>query len=168
MPAERLMPLLQDVLVAERRTLETFTTACMIIVSPDRRSAQVWLAGHHVPIALDPAPALLPSTGRGPALGLLPHATWEPLHLELGEAWRLLIFTDGLFEGRVGRGSQRLGKEGLVDLLAASPVLHDTATLLDDVLAKAVALNGDQLSDDVAIVALEYPREAGTQVEPPR
>jgi serine phosphatase RsbU (regulator of sigma subunit) len=156
-PPEQLLPVLQDVLVAERRTPETFTTVSMLVVAPDRRSVELWLAGHHVPIMLEPEPHLLPSTGRGAALGLLPQPTWAPLLLEVGDAWRLLMFTDGLFEGRIGAGPQRLGKEGLLDLVQHSPALSDLSALLDDVIGRVHELNGGPLSDDVAVVALQWP-----------
>lgn len=156
-PAEHLLPVLQDVLIAERRTPETFTTVSMLVVAPDRSSVELWLAGHHVPIVLDPVPHLTSSTGRGPALGLLPQAAWAPLRLDVGDAWRLLVFTDGLFEGRVGAGPGRLGKEGLLELVQDSPSLSDVSGLLDDVLATVHDLNGGPLSDDVAVVALQWP-----------
>lgn len=158
-PTDQLLGVLQDVLVAERRSFEIFTTVCMVSVAPDRRTAELWLAGHHVPIGLDPAPYLLPPTGRGPALGLLPHATWGGLTLELPSPWRLVMFTDGLFEGRVGAGPARLGKEGLLDLVARSPHFGDVPALLDGLLVAVRDLNGGPLPDDVAVVVLEY---AGT------
>ncbi|MFC5997289.1 PP2C family protein-serine/threonine phosphatase [Quadrisphaera sp. GCM10027208] len=160
-PAERLLPILQDVLVAERRTAETFTTVCMLVVSPDRRRLEIWLAGHHVPYALHPQAELLPSDGRGPALGLLPGASWAPAHVDLPESWRVMAFTDGLFEGRVGDGARRLGKEGLLELVQASEHLDDVSALLDDLLRQVVDLNGGPLSDDVAVVVVGYPAMTG-------
>ena len=154
MPTERLLPVLQDVLIAERRTPETFTTACMLVVPPERDVMDIWLAGHHVPFALDPVPYLLPSTSRGPAMGLLPTPRWAPDRVELGERWRVMAFTDGLFEGRIGQGSVRLGKEGLLDLLAARVDWADSAALVDAVVADVVKLNGGPLSDDVAVVVV--------------
>jgi large subunit ribosomal protein L1 len=53
------------------------------------------------------------------------------------------------------------GKTARVLVFAGSPSLHDIPALLDDVLAKVHDLNGGPLSDDVAIVALEYPGPAG-------
>jgi serine phosphatase RsbU (regulator of sigma subunit) len=159
---ERLMPLLQDVLVAERRLPEVFTTACMVVVAPARDVADVWLAGHHAPILLDPRPHQLPATGRGPALGLLPHASWSPHRLPLGEHWRLVLFTDGWIEGRVGDGPRRLGVPGLIELAADSPMLADLPHLLDDLLARVHELNGGALSDDVAVVALQFPARDGS------
>lgn len=160
MPTEQVLPVLQDVLVAERRTAETFTTACMLTVPPGRREALLWLAGHHVPFGLDPEPHLLPATTRGPALGLLPQPAWAPLRLELPESWRIMVFTDGLFEGRVGDGPRRLGKEGLLEMVRESPAVGDSPALIDDVLQQVIALNGGPLTDDVAVVTVGYPATA--------
>jgi len=55
----------------------------------------------------------------GPALGL--HADDWPQHeIELPAGHGLLLLTDGLFEGYSGRGSERLGEDGLL-ALARSP-----------------------------------------------
>jgi serine phosphatase RsbU (regulator of sigma subunit) len=155
-PPERLLPVLQDVLAGERRAPEIFTTACMVVVPPSRKCADVWLAGHHAPILLDPEPHQLPSAGRGPALGLLPHGTWTGQRLDLGPSWRLVLYTDGWIEGRVDGGPRRLGIPGLLDLAAVSPALPSTPDLLDDLLRSVHDLNGGPLSDDVAVVALEW------------
>jgi serine phosphatase RsbU (regulator of sigma subunit) len=158
-PADRLMPVLQDVLIAERRAPETFTTACMLVVSPDRDSVEVWLAGHHAPVLLDPDPRQLPATGRGPALGLLPHGRWVGHRVELDASWRLVAFTDGWIEGRVGDGPARLGVPGLLQMAAVSKVRDDLPELLDDLLLRAQELNAGPLSDDVAVVALQWPAD---------
>jgi serine phosphatase RsbU (regulator of sigma subunit) len=154
---DRLLPVLQDVLIGERRAPEVFTTACMVVIPPSHDHADVWLAGHHAPILLDPQPHQLPSTGRGPALGLLPHGSWTGQRVELGPTWRLVLYTDGWIEGRVDGGPRRLGIPGLLDLAAASPALPSTPDLLDDLLRSVHDLNGGALTDDVAVVALECP-----------
>jgi serine phosphatase RsbU (regulator of sigma subunit) len=79
----------------------------------------------------------------------------------------LLLYTDGLIEGRIGKGSERLGSEGLMDLIRATLRAGgngETGTagaLADDVLLDRViehvrALNGRDLDDDLAILALAY------------
>ncbi|MFP5335646.1 MAG: PP2C family protein-serine/threonine phosphatase [Actinomycetes bacterium] len=153
-PVDRLMPLLQDVLVAERRTSETFTTACMVVLPPERGTAELWLAGHHAPLLLDGEPRQLTAERRGPALGLLPHGTWGPQTVPLPPGWRLVLFTDGWIEGRTGVGHARLGVPGLLELAAAGEATT-TPGLLDELLARVIELNGGPLSDDVAVVALE-------------
>ncbi|MCW2545771.1 MAG: putative Sensory transduction histidine kinase, partial [Mycobacterium sp.] len=52
--SERVLAILEDILVRERRTDEIFATVCQLVVHADRRSAGLWLAGHPVPILLDP------------------------------------------------------------------------------------------------------------------
>jgi serine phosphatase RsbU (regulator of sigma subunit) len=161
-PVERLLPVVEDVLVHERRSDEVFTTACMVAVAPDRRSAQLWSGGHPAPFLLGPRPLHLLPDEQGPALGLLPGGSWEPTHVDLPPAWRLLLFTDGLVEGHTGEGAERLGTEGLTPLLAdtwgvptgdvAAPATD--AERLDLLLAEVTGLNRGPLSDDVAVLVV--------------
>ncbi len=45
----------------------------------------------------------------GPALGL--HGSdWAPQQVELPDGKGLVLLTDGLFEGHIGRGNERLGR----------------------------------------------------------
>ena len=69
----------------------------------------------------------------------------------------LVLFTDGLFEGRVGPGSQRLGEEGLLVMARDLDMLPPSGfvdTLLDTTEAAAAPYGG--LADDVAIVHLGW------------
>jgi len=81
----------------------------------------------------------------------------------------VLLYTDGLIEGRIGKGSERLGSEGLMELIGeamrAAPEGNgeaDAATgpvggpLLDRVIAQVRELNGKDLDDDLAVLALGY------------
>ena len=83
--------------------------------------------------------------------------------MELGDRWSLLLYTDGLIEGRISRGSYRLGAEGLMDLvrdaLGAPP--FDLGRVSDDALLGRLIdqvrnLNGGDLNDDIAILALGF------------
>ncbi|GAA3051181.1 fused response regulator/phosphatase [Streptomyces olivoverticillatus] len=117
---DELLSTLQQVLEHERADEEIFATLCTVDISPDGDRAGMCLAGHPAPLLLRPgqAPGLLPQEGGGPALGLLPGARW-PLHqVELGDVWSLMMYTDGLIEGRVGAGTRRLGQEGMIELIA--------------------------------------------------
>ena len=42
----RLLPVLEEVLVRERRSEEIFATLCMVVIEPHRRAATLFLAGH--------------------------------------------------------------------------------------------------------------------------
>ncbi|MFH9353473.1 PP2C family protein-serine/threonine phosphatase [Kitasatospora sp. NPDC017646] len=170
---ETLLTTLQHVLEHERRSDEIFATLCMLVIEPGAavgdldppgtgERARLYLAGHPAPLLLgrDHPPVTLPSELAGPALGLLPchdgQAAWPAHEVELQPGWRLLLYTDGLIEGRVGAGSRRLGQDGLADLVAD----HQSAgltrgRLIDSAIAEVEELNGGALTDDVAVLLLE-------------
>jgi serine phosphatase RsbU (regulator of sigma subunit) len=79
--------------------------------------------------------------------------------VRLDGSWSVLLFTDGLIEGRIGQGSERLGSEGLMDLIRdalGSRVRLADDQLLDQVIDWVRELNGGELDDDLAILALGY------------
>ncbi|MCX4748224.1 SpoIIE family protein phosphatase [Kitasatospora sp. NBC_01287] len=129
---------------------------------PEVEYAQLYLAGHPAPLLLsaDRRPAVVPFDQAGPALGLLPcddtDASWPPHHLELRPGWSLMLYTDGLIEGRVGAGSRRLGQDGLLNLIGDHQANGLTrGRLVDSALAEVEDLNGGALTDDVAVLLLE-------------
>ncbi|BAJ29269.1 MULTISPECIES: PP2C family protein-serine/threonine phosphatase [Kitasatospora] len=164
---QHLLTTLQHVLEHERRSDEIFATLCMVVLdAPDAQggpeSAELYLAGHPAPLLLAPdgPPVLLPLDQAGPALGLLPcdatHTAWPALRIDLSAGWRLLMYTDGLVEGKVGAGSPRLGQEGLIELIADHQAAGLTrGRLVDSAIAEVEELNGGALTDDVAVLLLE-------------
>ncbi|SFF68694.1 Serine phosphatase RsbU, regulator of sigma subunit [Actinacidiphila alni] len=158
---DTLLRTLQQVLEHERSDEEIFATLCTIDIAPDARSADLHLAGHPAPLLATPgsAPDVLPYTEGGPALGLLPDARWQRIPVRLRGEWSLMLYTDGLIEGRIGQGTQRLGQDGMVAM--AARLLAEGLRgeeLLDAALAEARGLNGGELTDDVAVVLLERPK----------
>lgn len=154
---EALLSTLQEVLEHERDDDEIFATLCTADIAPDGRSAGLFLAGHPAPLLARPGqpPTLLPYEDGGPALGLLPGARWPCRTVELGAEWSLLMYTDGLIEGHVGTGSDRLGEEGMVELigsLLAAGLCGEK--LLDTAVRQVRELNGGELTDDVAVLLL--------------
>ena len=149
--------LLEQVLVAERDGDHVFTTLTHLVFPPDRRRVTVLRAGH---------PGLLVRTGAkidlvvcegGPALGLFPGLSWETEELDLPAGASLVLFTDGLFEGRTGPGSERLGEDGLLDIarrLAGLPSAGFVDTLIDQ--AEQTARDYGGLDDDVAVIHLRW------------
>jgi serine phosphatase RsbU (regulator of sigma subunit) len=75
----------------------------------------------------------------------------------------VLIYTDGLIEGRVGRGPERLGSEGLIKLIekeraqapaGETPDRQANEQLIDAVITMARELNGGDLEDDLAVLVV--------------
>ncbi|MFK4543853.1 serine phosphatase RsbU (regulator of sigma subunit) [Streptomyces tendae] len=155
---DQLLGTLQQVLEHERSDDEIFATLCAVDISPDGRRAGLCLAGHPSPLLSRPGePArLLPYDNNGPALGLLPGARWPRMQVELGAEWSLMLYTDGLIEGHVGEGRERLGQDGMVEMvrrqlaegLAGEELLRATVNEVRE-------LNGGELADDLAVVLLD-------------
>jgi serine phosphatase RsbU (regulator of sigma subunit) len=155
---EALLRILQQVLEHERDDEEIFATLCVLDIAPGLGAAELHLAGHPAPLLAGPGrvPALLPYEAGGPALGLLPDASWTRIPVELDGDWSLMLYTDGLVEGRIGEGTQRLGQDGMVRIAARQLAAGLSGEeLLDAVVTQARELNGGELTDDVAVVLLE-------------
>ncbi|MQY04887.1 PP2C family protein-serine/threonine phosphatase [Actinomadura macrotermitis] len=152
----RLLETLDTVLHHERWSEEIFTTLCMFELPPDRRSARVWRAGHPRPLLFDrDGVTAIPDDACGPALGLLPGLEWPATDLELGDDWALMLYTDGLIEGQIGEGNERLDLSGLLVLAKEAWQRGEHgAPLVDGLMAEAERLNGDVLSDDLAVLLL--------------
>ncbi|MDX3116219.1 fused response regulator/phosphatase [Streptomyces scabiei] len=155
---DQLLNTLQQVLEHERDDDEIFATLCTVDIAPDGRRAGLCLAGHPAPLIARPdRPArLLPHDNNGPALGLLPGARWPRTQVELGAEWSLMMYTDGLIEGRIGEGRERLGQDGMVEMIRRqlSEGLSGEA-LLQAAVNEVRELNGGELTDDVAVVLLD-------------
>ncbi|MFF2023996.1 PP2C family protein-serine/threonine phosphatase [Streptomyces sp. NPDC058171] len=159
---DELLSTLQQVLEHERADEEIFATLCTVDIAPDGRHAGLCLAGHPAPLVVRPGrlAELLPYESGGPALGLLPRARWPRRQVDLGGTWSLMLYTDGLIEGRIGSGTQRLGQDGMVELVRRQ--LADGRRgeeLLEATVNEVRDLNGGDLTDDVAVVLLD--REPG-------
>ncbi|MFF6997411.1 PP2C family protein-serine/threonine phosphatase [Streptomyces sp. NPDC008313] len=164
---DQLLSTLQRVLEHERENDEIFATLCTVDISPDGRRAGLCLAGHPSPLIARPGrPAeLLPYENGGPALGLLPGARWPRMQVELGAAWSLMLYTDGLIEGHIGRGKERLGQDGMVDMVRRQLAEGlEGEELLQAAVNEVRELNGGELTDDVAVLLLD--RAAGPGLRP--
>jgi serine phosphatase RsbU (regulator of sigma subunit) len=153
------LEVVERVLVAERDRPEIFATLVMVEVAKDRRTMDLYLCGHPTPFLAGPPVASLPATHRGRALGIPLPGGWEPARIELDDAWRVLLYTDGLVEPTVDGGRTRLGEEGLREIVAQalSPVPGRVAgDLVDRVLEAVTARHGGHLVDDAALVALGW------------
>ncbi|TDC54510.1 response regulator [Actinomadura sp. KC345] len=152
----QLLDTLDAVLQHERWGEEIFTTACTVTIAPDRRTARMHRAGHPRPLFFGPSGVeAVPDEPRGPALGLIPGVEWPAIDLDLGDSWGLLLYTDGLIEGYAGDAGGYLDLSGLMELTKIA--YRDGRrgdVLIDGLIAEAERLNGDVLSDDLAVLLL--------------
>jgi serine phosphatase RsbU (regulator of sigma subunit) len=167
--ADEILATLNQLLEHERQDDTMFATLCMVSVTPDRRTGWVRMAGHLPPLLLTGGSVLELQTPTLPPVGLSRVHDWPGTPVRLSDRWSVLLYTDGLIEGRIGKGSERLGSEGLMELirgaLRAAPEGNGEAgtggvpadgRLLDRVIERVRELNGRDLDDDLAILALSY------------
>jgi serine phosphatase RsbU (regulator of sigma subunit) len=115
--------------------------------------ATVRLAGHPPPLLLaDSRVSPIPAPS-GRLLGIVPKPP-PPFELPLnGMGWSLLLYTDGLIEGRMGAGDDRLDVDGLCAMVAEfGSTEATTATLPAWLAGRAETANGGPLADDVAML----------------
>jgi serine phosphatase RsbU (regulator of sigma subunit) len=152
--AAAVLPAVQLLLTHERHHDEVFASVCMIVIGPNATTATVYLAGHPPPLITRDGVVSELMVGAGMALGIMDDATWTGFDVDLGDAWSLLCFTDGLVEG-FADAPARLGEQGLIELVTryGPPGADaDINRLLDNVIDGVTALNGGPLIDDLAIV----------------
>ena len=162
-PAEEILSTLSELLEHERQDDTMFATLCMISVHPDRTAGWVRMAGHLPPLLVSRGGvAELPTRPAAP-LGLSEVRDWPGIPIRLDGSWSILLYTDGLIEGRIGKGSERLGSEGLMDLIrdALGGPGQPGEELLDQVIDRVRELNGGDLDDDLAVLALGFSSPAG-------
>jgi serine phosphatase RsbU (regulator of sigma subunit) len=148
----RILPVLAEVLGHERAQDHVFATVCMVRVANDLGTARVYLAGHPPPVLdgelLDLAP--------GVPLGIRGRFDWQPTEVKLGTRWELVLYTDGIFEGRVDPGQPvRLGLDGFAGLVRETREgAPDPRDWTDAVIQRVESSNGGPLTDDLALLVL--------------
>ncbi|HET9074510.1 MAG TPA: SpoIIE family protein phosphatase [Solirubrobacteraceae bacterium] len=167
---QRMLGVLDRLANTERHADHIFATLATLRVDLARGRASVTLAGHPAPVLVaDGAARLLVDRAGGPPLGLDNPQGWHSAEVDLGSRWMLLLYSDGVYEGRVAAEGRRLGLEGFVDLVAArvAPAQEDGPGSsaaserlwrdLPETLVGAVEqLNEGPLDDDVALLAMRF------------
>ena len=169
--ADEILATLNVLLEHEREDDTMFATMCMVSVAPERNTGWVRMARHLPPLLMARGGVRELQTPTLPPLGLARVSNWPGTRVRLDGSWSVLLYTDGLIEGRIGKGSERLGSEGLMDLItdalrSAPPTAAGNgdpgggaqadARLLDQVIERVRELNGGDLDDDLAILAVGY------------
>jgi len=171
-PIAEVLSAVQQVLEHERHEDRLFVTLCMVSVAPDRAHARLHLAGHPPPLLLAPGGVTELRAPVSAPPGITHVEVWPVREVALGDSWTLLMYTDGLIEGRIGAGPERLGSDGLTEIIGK--YLHTMRSpggqerkprderLLDALIDRVRDLNGGDLDDDLALLALGFPAVAGT------
>jgi serine phosphatase RsbU (regulator of sigma subunit) len=148
---------LHQLLLRDARSEEFFATVCSCVINPSRSAATVISAGHPPPILMDGQIMPLP-IAPGPPLGMVVPGhghPWQPTTLELRGAFSLLLYTDGIIEGRAAPArSERLGIGPLLVALDRLGTSHDV--LLGSLMSIAEEANGARLADDVALLLVSH------------
>lgn len=157
-PAEEILSTLSELLEHEREDDTMFATLCTISVHPDRATGWLRMAGHLPPLVIGPGRVAEIPTRPAAPLGLTEVRYWPATHIRLDGSWSILLYTDGLIEGRIGKGSERLGSEGLMDIVRDALRTQGLPgeELLDHVIDRVRELNGGDLDDDLAVLALGF------------
>lgn len=162
---ELVLHTLQHVFEHERHLPSLFATLCMLQIQPLQGSASMIRAGHPRPVLIEGTSISALAGARGRAIGI-GNGQWKAERVSLPQAWTILLYTDGIVEGRTGQGPERLGEKGLHELvahrIAEDPNWRDRPrALLDDLIEDAECLNGGALSDDVAMLLVGMHTEPG-------
>jgi serine phosphatase RsbU (regulator of sigma subunit) len=154
---------LQRMIEHERQEPGIFATLCTLEIQLSERTLSMRRAGHPAPVLIDGGSITsLPIDHGGPPIGMFTASEWPEARFALPADWSILLYTDGIIEGGDG-GPGRLGENGLSrligDFVAFEPEWrrrpHD---LLRHLTARITELNGEELSDDVAMI-LVGPRD---------
>ncbi len=146
----------EQVLLAERNDDERFATVAMVSLNSALTQAEVVLCGHPRPLIIRGNDVSELDGATLPMLTSLEDRPIEPVTVDLAGEWGLLLFTDGLVEGRRAPGvTERCGVDELKDRLA--PLVAQElprADLAPKLLAEAERCHGGPLTDDVAVLLI--------------
>jgi len=148
---------LQHVLEHERHLPYLFATLCTLEIRLADRSVSIVRAGHPRPVLVNGTSISGLSDVQGNTGIGMGQGSWAAEQVRLPAEWTILLYTDGIIEGRIGPGSERLGEEGLHRLIAEQIAAHADwrerpHALLDELIVGAERLNGGALNDDVAML----------------
>ncbi len=156
----QMLDTLERMLECERQDEDVFTTLCMLTIPPDRSSFELYLTGHPLPILIDRRGAQLVDGQTRPPLGLGLDPVWPSCRIVPEGPWSVLLYTDGLVEGHIGDGPERLGAERLLELVGKLP--RDDAEGQEQTITRLIEhvrmLGGGELIDDVAALWLTVRR----------
>jgi serine phosphatase RsbU (regulator of sigma subunit) len=164
---EQLVSALGGVLAREEPSLDAFVTLCLAWFDSDGSGASLLLLGHPAPLLITEGQVEQVAAQPALPLGLTDAADCTAAHIALPSAWSLLLYTDGLVEGRAGDASgDRYGTQRLLAHLQQEARAGMDERVLDRVLTGVTIANGGPLPDDVAVLCVSRTTgEAGRRAE---
>ena len=146
---------LDRILSTERPSKGIFATLLSVALAPDTGHFTAVRAGHPGMLVHTRATVDWLEPAAGPALGL-GAKEWPVNQLQLPDGHGLLLLTDGLFEGHSGRGDERLGEDGLLEMARSLAALPGPA-FVDELIGQAdkrARTHGGH-TDDIAVIRVE-------------
>jgi sigma-B regulation protein RsbU (phosphoserine phosphatase) len=133
---------------------DRFCTAAIIRM---RRSGDAWSStassgGHPLPVLTRRAGEPSPLGRPGLLLGVKSTESFDETHVELGSGDAILLYTDGVTEGR---RDTFYGEERLSAVVASHRA--SARSIVDGVLDDVLAFQADNPRDDIALVAIRIP-----------
>jgi serine phosphatase RsbU (regulator of sigma subunit) len=148
---------MNGILTAERVAFEQvqFATVCLALIEPGMSSVCIVSAGHPRPVVLADSRAAELEVPAGPPIGIDAASQWQEVRIDLPRRpWTLLVYTDGLIEGRSRPdGPRPFGEERLLGIVGGMDAPLGDAEL-DQILAVVQKANGGSMPDDVVMVAI--------------
>jgi serine phosphatase RsbU (regulator of sigma subunit) len=166
---DAILPAIEQVLISERNAAEVCATLAMVTLDLTNGVASVRLAGHPPPILIADGEVTTVPANYGAVLGVFEHADRPASEVRLPDRdWSMLLYTDGLIEGRAGDCDRRLEVTGLQGLLATAQAEGvQRGELAKWLVTQAAAANDGPLADDVAML-LVSPERPEVSWERPR
>jgi hypothetical protein len=161
-PPTETLRVLNDAVLAEQRASggTRFATVCLATVSHDLATLTLAISGHPPPLLVRSGAIAEVEVSPGPPLGVVAAFEWRAVSVALPlQTWSLLLYTDGLVEGRAEPGGERpFGVARLARLLAdvAPPLLEPQ---IDRLLAEIRVANGGPMNDDVVMLVVSPAEE---------
>ena len=146
---------LDRILRTERAGKGIFATVLSLAIPPEGSKFRAVRAGHPGMLLHGHGTVEWLEPPGGPALGLN-SGDWDYHQVDWPAGTGLVLLTDGLFEGHSGRGNERLGEEGLLELARTHAALSGAEfvdALIEEAAKRAGAHGG--LTDDIAVVRVE-------------
>jgi serine phosphatase RsbU (regulator of sigma subunit) len=144
---------LDAVLTHERDSDEMFATVCVVWLDLVARQATLASAGHGAPLLLGEHGVRTLAVEHAPPLGTASRPAWRPTLFGLPPDFSLLLYTDGLVEGRAApSSSERYGMDRLARLVSRTARTRRGGELLDTLLEEVRTANGGDPADDIALL----------------